>query len=108
MAVVSREEFDELKKAFDDLRTHLGTAVVNQSKVEVQALTPASAEKEPKAPKKTRAPTVMNIFMEKELKRIKQSEPTLNQKQVFKRAVENWRLSPERKVAIEKKRESIK
>jgi len=74
MSEVTREEFDQLKKAFDDY--------INVNK----------GIKGNKGDKKPRVLSEYNIFMKEEIARIKISNPDMkDNKIIFKLAVENWK-----------------
>ncbi len=81
---VSRAEFDALKTAFDEFMKE------QQTKSAGSAETPKVKEKEPK---KKKEPSVYNIFISSEYKKIKEKNPDMNSKQIFKTAVENWNKS---------------
>lgn len=44
-----------------------------------------------KKSRKKRKPTKYNLFMKKEMTKIKKSNPKFTQQQVMKRSAENWR-----------------
>lgn len=76
---VSREEFNGLKAAFEEF-------------MKGQTKSPKEEVKE-KEPKKKKEPSVYNNFISAEYKKIKEKNPDMNSKQVFKTAVENWNKS---------------
>merc|ERR1711934_449392 len=49
-----------------------------------------TAKKADKKDKKPRAPSAYNIFMKKELEKLKKSQPKLDHKERFKMAAGNW------------------
>lgn len=55
--------------------------------------TAAKAAKSPKAEKVKRAPSAYNLFMKSELAKVKAKNPTLNHKEAFTAAANNWKNS---------------
>lgn len=60
-----------------------------------------SADKKPKAKrtpaKKKRKPSAYNVYMKKELAKLKKKHPRSSHSVLFKRAAKSWKRSPDRK-----------
>lgn len=50
---------------------------------------------EEKTSKQKRAPTAYNVFMKKELQKIKEKDPKVDHKEAFMIAAKNWTKAPE-------------
>lgn len=84
---VKRSEFEALKQAFDEY----------MKKSEPVQPVPI----EPKKPKVKREPSKYNIFMSTEIKKIKERNPDMPPKDLFKFAVENWKKqNPPKKTTV--------
>jgi hypothetical protein len=82
---VTREEFDALKKAFVELMKS------KESGKEDEKVSEKDKEKVEKKEKKKRAPSEYNIFLQSEIKKIKEKNPDMSNTGIFKVAVENYK-----------------
>ena len=69
MSEVTREEFDTLRKEFNEFK---------------------KSSKIGKAPKKTRKPSEFNLYVGDKIKELKAKDPKLEHKLAFSKAVECW------------------
>lgn len=80
MSTVTREEFDNLKKAFEEY--------VNSAQSSSSAPSAPSSSSEPKKKKELSS---YNKYMSETIKKLKETNPDMDMKTVFKLAVENWK-----------------
>jgi hypothetical protein len=83
MDFVSREEFMQLRAAFDEY------VAKHPSNVSASSPSPAPAQQ---VAKPKRAPSEYNLFIQSEMKRIRASNPDLKDNKVlFKMCTDNWK-----------------